>query len=650
MTHRAPLGLLGACLVYLVVRALVLATAFDSVCSPEYELALQGNIARNLEEGWRGASLAQYYDNCGGHLVVGILAAPLFALLGPSYLALKLVPLLLGLGALVLSWWIVDAVAGRRAADVGAFLFALAPPTLLEYSLLAKGNHFENLPFQFALLALYLVAWRRGFGTRHLLVLGGAAGFAVFFYFGSLILVGLLFAAHVVARGPRRAALDLRAVLPGFALGLAPLAWVQLAARGRPGEFLGAKLAGETDVLERIAALLRALPGAGLHADVGPIPGRVFGWAFLACFLAAWLRVVVEAFRAGLALVRARRAGEPSPERLRAFGVLLPLAGYPPLVMVANGYGRFQLPGEMAQGAIGYRYLVVHLALACMTLAIGLGLLWSARARAWRLAGRAAAVAALATGATAFALVDAGAGISDAALRYPGYHLPYYRNTALRVARRGDGSDELDAAALEAATRAFDPGEAHEIYLGVGHAMAALALARLEAQGSKVSASELLDAVTGVHGGRHRFALAWGIGSYLRGPWMTRKRPRAVAEVLRQLGECEHPLVPFVVQGFAQPYRFVLASQSRKELVRTMEMEKHVPERLQDAFWQGVGITAGRLAQRGVAADRWVVERTRRLASQEHAAALGRGVELARLGPEELTAWLEALEAEWGLR
>ena len=135
-------ALLLACVVYLGLRALVLWSAFDAVAIPAYELNPMGNIGHLTLGGWYGAPPTKFYDNCGGHLVTGFLAAPAFALFGESYLALKLVPVLLGLGSLILVWAICERSFGRSAAVVATLLFAVGPPTLFKYSMLAKGNHF----------------------------------------------------------------------------------------------------------------------------------------------------------------------------------------------------------------------------------------------------------------------------------------------------------------------------------------------------------------------------------------------------------------------------------------------------------------------------------------------------------------------------
>ena len=155
--RREYLGLWAACALFLALRAAILFTDFDSVAMTSYELYPMGTLPSILLEGGIGIPLASYYDNAGGQLVTGLGAVPMYVLFGETYLALKLVPLVSGLGALIVLWFLLRAAFGTRAAWWGAFLFAFAPATLVKYSLKASGNHYENLFF--TLLATWTL-WR----------------------------------------------------------------------------------------------------------------------------------------------------------------------------------------------------------------------------------------------------------------------------------------------------------------------------------------------------------------------------------------------------------------------------------------------------------------------------------------------------------
>lgn len=134
-----------------------------------------GNLAALLSQSAADVPLWVHFDNAGGQQLTAVLAAPLMAVSGTSYRGLKLVPLLLGLGCLLLIWRIMRREFGLAAALVAALLFALSPPTLVKYSLLASGNHFENLIFWLLAYDLVSVGHRRGAG-RLLRIRGRLSG------------------------------------------------------------------------------------------------------------------------------------------------------------------------------------------------------------------------------------------------------------------------------------------------------------------------------------------------------------------------------------------------------------------------------------------------------------------------------------------
>jgi len=131
---RGWCGLAFAAAVYVALRALVLYTAFDQVAMTQYEMFPMGTIPRiACVEG--GLPVAKVYDNAAGQLLTGVLAIPSYALVGPSFLALKLVPFALGLGALAVVWALLREHFDARAASFGALLFAVGL-----YMSLAKRN------------------------------------------------------------------------------------------------------------------------------------------------------------------------------------------------------------------------------------------------------------------------------------------------------------------------------------------------------------------------------------------------------------------------------------------------------------------------------------------------------------------------------
>ncbi|MCB9914262.1 MAG: hypothetical protein H6828_03810 [Planctomycetes bacterium] len=620
MTKRPLLVFLLALVVYLAYRALVLATNFDAVAIPVYEL-LFGNIGEVTRAGWVGPPLAQYYDNCGGHLVVGLLSAPVFAAVGPSYLALKLIPLTLGAAALALLWRIARREFGTLAACLAVLCFAIGPPTLAKYSLLAKGNHFENLAFQLlALLAFYRVfdaapgsAARR----RALWLFGGAAGFAVFFYFGSLILLALLGVTYLLVRGPRGLAADLVHLVPAFLIGLSPLLWIQLSGGARPEVFLeshfvgeGGTQAAEIDRVARLKELLfDFLPRGTCFEDLGPVPGRVADGAYLALFLVAWL-VLLAPLLAGVrrALASLAAPAEPDGERRRFEALrLLPLVGYLPAFVVLYVVSRFEFDVYLPPVEIGqFRYLVPHYMLACLVVAIASARLVGAggarRALGWALVG-----GVLLLDAFSLPVIDLGGGHGDLAARYPGFDFHYERAVLLRdgAVDPVSGETRWDLARLEAQLGELPRRWRQDAAFGVGHwrAWAQTMPPAKRASAPRAPHLSLAELCATPDTAQH-VELARGMGSFLGDTGgAARWLPRLQAE--------GHALLPCVVEGLCLRAEFPLSRNVPRWLERAAAEGAAVPQDLRWAWWRGQGLLQGRLLARGVAADVEAVRKAR---------------------------------------
>ena len=85
----------------------------------------------------------QYTTFCGGCTAETLLALPLFALLGPSLAAWRLISLFAGGLILVGAYRFVLRVEGPRAALLTGLLLVLAPPYYRESGIVAFGSHFE---------------------------------------------------------------------------------------------------------------------------------------------------------------------------------------------------------------------------------------------------------------------------------------------------------------------------------------------------------------------------------------------------------------------------------------------------------------------------------------------------------------------------
>ena len=223
----------------------------------------------------------QYRDFCGGCTVVAALAAPLFAVLPPTFFVWKLLAVglygLCGLGGVVA----LSRIGSPRAARVLGLLWLLPPWNFLRLSLLSWGNHLECGLLGLGMISALLC------GRARLAGLLGGLGLWVGFSMGPL-LAGLLGALLVVRDGAR-----LRAMAPGLLL--APLAWLGqwLSAGTHPfgtiyveGESTPSLLRGPA----KLASLLAPTQVAGLFGLPRAELGAPVGFAYLLALGAAlWL-------------------------------------------------------------------------------------------------------------------------------------------------------------------------------------------------------------------------------------------------------------------------------------------------------------------------------------------------------------------------
>lgn len=406
--RRIPLGLVVAALLYLLLRGLILYTAFDSVALWMFELFPMGTMA---ELHLRGIDFpVRYtYDNAAGQILAGWLAVPSFWLFGSSYLALKLVPLTLGFGTLLLVWTFLDRNFGRRAATLGALLFALGPPTLVKYSVICSGNHFENLPFTMLAIVCAYELHRDPASRRWLLASSFSAGFALFVFLGALIPLGILAGMHVGLRGIRRTIRDLAFAVPAFAAGILPLLVLNASTGARGLTFLGAKF-GEPSaqqhggVLERFGQFFTVhLLQSGVFEPCAGLSRSALGAAFFAAFALAYLACLPDAARGIAELLRGViRPAVDAFDRAK----LAPLVLCLPLSALAFGISNFKIgvyspPLEIA----GYRYFLPTLLFGILAIAVVADRWWEKGG-----AARAGAVAVLApallAGLSSFAIVD----------------------------------------------------------------------------------------------------------------------------------------------------------------------------------------------------------------------------------------------------
>jgi hypothetical protein len=591
--------LLVFCAAYLALRGVILWFAFDAVAMPVYEVHNMGNLAAVLASGAPGPPLWQHYDNAGGQQFVALLAAPLYAVFGSSYLVLKLVPMLLGLAALVLMWRLMAREFGLLAASVAAALYVVGPPTLTKYSLLASGNHFEHVFCALLLFTAFAAVHRDGRRGWRLAALGAAAGFSLWVYPGALVTVLVFAALHCVLRAWRGAVRDLPRAAAGFLIGLMPLIVTNLAIGGRSLDYTTHSLRpGGEGLLARLGRNLATmlgelLPRAGGYEDLGPLRAAWAEHLELAAFVVAWL-IVLGALLRG-------RGREWSRWRVA------PLVLYLPVFLLVIGLGNWDFDAYGKPLEVGqFRYFVTHYVFAAMLIGVAVGWLAARGGGARRAAGALAGVALLPCLNT-LPIATPWPGTAGAGLRYEGHHFPYYGMILVAHAPRDPGTGGLvpDDAAITHWLGELPPRYALDTWTGVAHFVAAT---RVERRGAAaIESGELIDLHTllDARPPAVQLAFARGLGSALRG--LARGSPEERELLRSQLARLEregHPLAPALVEGLCLEHEYTLARDTADRLEKSFALADLVPGGLAFAYRRGLGVQLGRLVARGVPEDR----------------------------------------------
>lgn len=252
-----------------------------------HEELLRGVAARDIAEGsllpWIGWQVNDFW---GGSLVVSLLAAPLYQLFGDHLLCLRAVGVLFQLLLAVFAWCWLSERASRVAATVAALLIVAPPWGYLASSLMVYGTHLELCALQ------VLVAWthlRGGGGRLGWIAKGALAGFATWFGYSTVVVLGCVVVAAALDRVRPTRDWMLRALLPwaaGALVGLAPL-FLRLA---YSGGVVGVYDGGLLHHLERglLHGTPRGLDGAVVH---GPLEKWLLLWSgelAQAAFLPWW--------------------------------------------------------------------------------------------------------------------------------------------------------------------------------------------------------------------------------------------------------------------------------------------------------------------------------------------------------------------------
>jgi hypothetical protein len=374
--HRVPIFWIGF-LVLLVARGAVALSRLDELRGEEM---YQGTLAWAwMHDFPLDPESLPIIVHLRGSVVFAALAVPFFGVLGPSFLALRLVAVLWSAAAGGLLGYVLERGVGRRAALAGIALAAVFPPAYLMVDTAAYGSHMDSvLP---TLAALAVVVARAGpLGWRRTVPLGLALGFGAFFSLQCVVAAP----AVVLAWWGHDRGLWRRASSLGVLAAVGPAACIPLVSRtttlvtkSMSGHVLPEGLGGAW------AKLSSWFGGDAVRVMLFEVNGP------------AWLGVVYAA-AAGAALVllvpRVRRR-----EPLALFALAHPVAVFGAWVI-----SDFELNFQVTGGGMGSRYLMPVMPAVAIALVLG----------AWALRSRTTAAAlvgaALASGAVGFAgLLDA---------------------------------------------------------------------------------------------------------------------------------------------------------------------------------------------------------------------------------------------------
>jgi len=585
LPSRPAAGLLLAIAVYVVLRALILVSNFDGTAMPAYELYMIGTLSRQLLGGGGGMPLPLYYDNAAGQLALSYLGAGVFAICGTSYLALKLVAGLLNLGALVFLWKLLKRLFGGLAANVGALLFAVAPATLLKYTIFTGGNHAENLFFTVGALLVFFAMHQDGVTPRRLLWSGFTIGFAVFIFLGAITPVGILVLTHLGLRGWRDTLNDARWCLPGLALGLAPLVGLNLALGSRGLSFLGAKFGGGAPFDWSVFAARFAefftvhLPASTTYGDFLGVSGSAADAGFLLAYGICVVLVLPAALRSVAALARGACGAGDRRERSLEQALYAGLLGYLLLTGVAYALSDLRIgdhPPPMESA--GYRYFLPQLTFAIVLLASQVG---RPGARAW---SGAPAILVLALGAFDLSLVDWTFAHPNAGAHYDGYNIK--QNARALLNKKNELTDEQIVAYAEA----FTPLFRSRVYYGLGFYSAFTAAGELD-----------LTALCARFPAARRGDVARGVGTFLRHRTaepgvLLPERAGLIASWLAT----DVPHAEAAVEGLCSRWSVQLSNDVPTLLDEDERLLATSPESLRPGLARGFGVECGRLLRRGL--------------------------------------------------
>ncbi|MEM8710223.1 MAG: glycosyltransferase family 39 protein [Planctomycetota bacterium] len=614
---------LFALALYVGLRFWILATAFDAVAIPVYEIATIGSYSWTLSGGVPLLPWADHYDNAGAQILTSWLAALSYGLFGASYLALKLVPLTFGVVLLALVGRLLARFVSGRAALLGMLSVAVAPPIVTKYSMLAKGNHFEGLTLLFLALLLALEVPRDSPRRRAWVVgTGFALGFAISMYFGAILTAAVLSVAWLIRFGFGRSLRDLPWFGGGFAMGLVPFVVLNVATQGRASAF-GAELGSPTvdapleGVLAKAHSLLvTTLPEGACFVPALGLPATHAEWVFLGLTVLAWVVVAIQSF----ATLRGGGAdGDPATtnrvrDRRAALFVLL---AYPMGVLVVLSLkGLPIMPKSPPVEILGVRYLLGYYFFALLLIAVATDGLFRHRALFLRLVGGAATLALLFTWPFTAAIATPHWEARHDSLRYPGVHLRQYAilfHWDVREGKDGEFDTSRLKACLDRLSDAGQEDQRSELAIGIG-AFLSLVEGGYQSRAREGEDAFRLASVTRDFDERDHADLLRGVGAYFQSSARShalRPRGKKPAPLRQQIDAVlrNEDAAPLIAEGFGMFQQYPLLRRIAGEVNRSMNLLAILPEELRPHTLRGMARTLQHYRELGLGLADGAIER-----------------------------------------
>jgi hypothetical protein len=352
------------------------------------EELLRGNIAWEV---LRGPVLPLHDHQIpfwGGMTVIGFLAVPTFALLGPSLFALRMAQLPFAFLLAFAAFLLLDRIASRRAAWIGGLLLAFAPPGLVFTSVLAQGTHCEQTAIALLLLWLYAEHVQKGLTSLRLaFAVGLVFGFHV--SFGAAQVLPMIVLFDFLRDRLFFARREFAARAAGIVIGALPFVRYEILSGGAAHVNYGhgplESLTPESlrASIEKLARLpLDDFPRSFWFEDSLTLPGRVLGIALALALVALYLIALWSRraqVRACFSALRVWRPGARARDAVALDPVVLVLA-LPAVWLVL--FALTPLGVGPRDWVIGFRYLLVPGIFLVLTGAIGADALASRSTRA----------------------------------------------------------------------------------------------------------------------------------------------------------------------------------------------------------------------------------------------------------------------------